>query len=137
MVATCPPTCERARQLTLVYLFVHRSEHIFSRETNLSHFSGSGVMMTAGRAGHPKLSNVWERRKHQWQRGPTLRASLSTATVKVLIDNGVVRSRLDQPWISVKDNKGVRWLWHRVRCLLPDGRQEPIPSLAPTPVMMH
>ena len=28
-------------------------------------------------------------------------------TIKVLIDSGVARSRLDQPWISVKEIKGV------------------------------
>ena len=79
-----------------------------SRETNLNHLSGSGVMMAAGRAGHPKLSRVWERMKNDWRRELTLRASLSNATVKVLVDNGGACSRLDQPWISVEANKGAR-----------------------------
>ena len=54
-----------------------------------------------------KLRNVWERRKHEWLRELTLRASLSNATVKDLINNGVARARLDQPWISAKENEGV------------------------------
>ena len=54
-----------------------------------------------------KLRNVWERRKHEWRRELTLRASLSNATVKDLINNGVARARLDQPWISAKENEGV------------------------------
>ena len=36
-----------------------------------------------------------------------MRATLSNATVKDLIDNGVARARLDQPWISAKENRGV------------------------------
>ena len=102
--------------------------------------------MAAGRAGHPKLINVWERRKHQWRRELTLRASLSNATVKVLIDNGVARSRLDQPWISVKENKGVCGGFGIGRdvCCRMLGRNQAISSalkwplsLAPTAVRMH
>ena len=51
------------------------------------------------------LSTVWERKKHNWRRELTLRASLSNATVKTLIDHGVPSARLDQPWISMKDDK--------------------------------
>ena len=36
-----------------------------------------------------------------------MRASLSKATVKTLIDHGVSSARLDQPWISMKDYKRV------------------------------
>ena len=54
-----------------------------------------------------KVLNVWERRKQEWQRELTLRASLSKATVKALIHNGVARARLDEPWIFAKANKGV------------------------------
>ena len=51
------------------------------------------------------LSTVWERKKHKWRRELTLRASLSKATVKTLIDHGVSRATLDEPWISMKDDK--------------------------------
>ena len=54
-----------------------------------------------------KVRHVWERRKHQWRRELTLRASLSKATVKELIGNCVSRARFDQPWISAKENEGV------------------------------
>ena len=37
----------------------------------------------------------------------TLRASFRNAAVKVLIDNGVARSRLGQPWIYVQETKEV------------------------------
>ena len=53
------------------------------------------------------LSTVWEQKKHNWRRELTLRASLSNATVKILIDHGVSSARLDQPWISMKDDKRV------------------------------
>ena len=53
------------------------------------------------------VRNVWEGMQHEWRRELTLRATLSNATVKDLIDNGVARARLDQPWISAKENKGV------------------------------
>ena len=57
-----------------------------------------------------------------------MRASLSNAAINVLIDNGVARSRLEQPWISMQENKGVcggfgigRDVCCRMlRCLLPD-----------------
>ncbi|MFM7984423.1 MAG: hypothetical protein ACKPKO_34370, partial [Candidatus Fonsibacter sp.] len=62
--------------------------------------------MAAGMAVHRNLFFVWERRKHQWRREMTFRASLSNATVK-MIDNGVVPSKPDQPWISAKKNEGV------------------------------
>ena len=51
------------------------------------------------------LSTVWERKKHKWRQELTLRASLSKATVKTLIDHGVSRATLDEPWISMKDDK--------------------------------
>ena len=50
------------------------------------------------------LSTVWERQKHKWRQELTLRASLSKATVKTLIDQGVSRATLDEPWISMKDD---------------------------------
>ena len=62
--------------------------------------------MAAGKAMHPKLINVWERRKHQWRREVTFRASLSNATVMNLIDDKVANIKLDQ-WISAKENKVV------------------------------
>ena len=51
------------------------------------------------------VRNVWERRQHEWRRELTLRDTLGNAAVKDLIDNGVARARLDQPWISAKENK--------------------------------
>ena len=51
------------------------------------------------------LSTVWERQKHKWRQELTLRASLSRATVKTLIDHGVSRATLDGSWISMKDDK--------------------------------
>ena len=54
-----------------------------------------------------KVRHVWERRKHQWRRELTLRASLSKATVKELIGKGVSRARFDQSWISAKENEEV------------------------------
>ena len=130
MIAAAFPTLVNAldNYLTLVYFWAHRSEHMSSRETDLSHLSCSGVMMAAKRAGHPKFSKVWERRNHQWRRELTLRALLSSATVKVLTDSGVARSRLDQLWISAKENKGVcGGFGIGVRCLLPDARKGPNP----------
>ena len=63
--------------------------------------------MAVNKASHPKLSNVWKRRKHQWRRELTFRASLSNATAKGMIEDGVARFKLDQPRISAKDNKMV------------------------------
>ena len=51
------------------------------------------------------LSTVWERQKHKRRQALTLRASLSKATVKTLIDHGVSRATLNEPWISMKDDK--------------------------------
>ena len=53
-----------------------------------------------------KLRHVWARRQSLWRRELTLRASLSKATVKELIDSGVAGARLDQPWISAKEKEG-------------------------------
>ena len=64
--------------------------------------------MAAARARRPRLSNVWEKKKDQWRRELTLRASLNKTTVKDLINNGVAPNKLDQPWISVKEHKMVR-----------------------------
>ena len=71
------------------------------------------------------LSTVWERKKHNWRRELTLRASLSKATVKTLIDHGVSKATLDEPCISMKDDR--KWIWHRVQDLFADARQEQIP----------
>ena len=43
------------------------------------------------------VRNVWERSQHERRRELTLRAALSNAAVKDLIDNGVARARLDLP----------------------------------------
>ena len=66
--------------------------------------------MAAGRAGHPwlRMRAMFARaRQHEWRRDLALRATLSNATVKDLIDNGVARFKLDQQWISAKENKMV------------------------------
>ena len=79
----------------------------------------------------------------------TFRASLSNATVNDLIDNGVARFKLDQPWISAEENKmvcGGFGISCEVVCCRMLGRNEALflrtemrwpPCLAPTPVMMH
>ena len=59
--------------------------------------------MAAGRAGHPKLSMSGRGRSTSGG----FRGSLRNATVKDMIDNGVGRFKLDQPWISAKENQMV------------------------------
>ena len=54
-----------------------------------------------------KVRNAWARRKHERRRELTLGASLRNSTVKDMINHGVARARLDQPWISAKENEEV------------------------------
>ena len=93
-------TCGGTVQGTLVY---HREQISSGKRHSLlcsqpfQLWRGHGRRQGRASMVAAKVRNVWERRKHEWRREQTLRASLSNAAVKDLSNNGVARARLDQP----------------------------------------